>query len=280
MSASVKKFLKAAQDIKDQAHHRKDDAKPPVSHDEGNWLMSYADMMTLLCGFFILLFSMAKMDEPAYEKVKESVAKQFGGEYKPPSKELGKFVTQIIQEAGIEAQTTVKMEGTGVTVAFQSTLFFDTMSAEVRPEGREAMEKLIVALGARQKSENKQFQLIVEGHTDSRPILGGSFASNWELSGSRAARVVRYFIEKGFDPAHLTAIGYGETRPQVPSRLPNGTYDESALSKNRRVVLRILEPGADTIPMAGTPGAPSAAPATAAVNAPAARSPAAESSTH
>ena len=70
---SVKKFLKAAQEIQAQAQRSKEEPKPQASHDESNWLVSYADMMTLLCGFFIMLFSMAKMDEPQYEKVKESV---------------------------------------------------------------------------------------------------------------------------------------------------------------------------------------------------------------
>jgi chemotaxis protein MotB len=246
---SVKKFLKTAQDIKDQAGKRPPDApKPEANHDESNWLVSYADMMTLLCGFFILLFSMAKMDEPKYEKVKEAVSKQFGGEYHAPTQELAKFVTQVIQEAGLEKEATLKTGPTGLSVAFQSTLFFDTLSAEIRPQGKAVLEKLIANLATEQSKTHKNYQIVVEGHTDSRPILAGVYPSNWELSSARASRVVRMFLDHAFSPDKLTAIGYGDTRPEVPHRTALGAYDEKALLKNRRVVLRILEPQVDSIP--------------------------------
>lgn len=262
-----KKFLKAAAEIEAQLLYQKGETKKEASHDESNWLVSYADMMTLLCGFFIMLFSMAKMDPPQYEKVREAMQKQFGkGEFQSPTKDMEKLVTQVLNEQGVAKDTSVKIEGSGVTVAFQSTLFFDTLSAEIRPEARELVAKLSQSLLAKEKKDGKFHQIVVEGHTDSRPIIGGQFVSNWELSGARASRVVRFFLEQGFKPDHLTAIGYGDTRPEAPSRSPSGEYDEAALAKNRRVVLRILDPKADSIPMPGA--APERAPAAQAVPAP------------
>lgn len=218
------------------------------AHDESNWLVSYADMMTLLCGFFIMMFSMAKLDEPEFEKVKEEVAKHFGGDYKSPTAELAKFITQIIQEAGLEKEVVVKSDPFGVSLTFHSTVFFDTLSAEVSPQGQGVLAKLIEAVSSRQDVELKQYKIVVEGHTDSRPVLSGNFPSNWELSGARAARVVRFFMDKGFDPTHLTAIGYSDTRPVLPSRAPSGAWDDEAMAKNRRVVIRILEPKVSAIP--------------------------------
>src|ERR1700722_12386367 len=122
---ALKKFLKAAKEIQREAEA----PKAPANHDESNWLVSYADMMTLLCGFFIMLFSMAKLDPPQYEKVKEAMAKQFGGDYKSTSQELAKFVTEPIQEPASEQQTVVKSDPLGGSIAFQSTLFFETLSA-------------------------------------------------------------------------------------------------------------------------------------------------------
>ena len=241
---SVKKFLKAAAAIKQQA----EEPKAPVSHDESNWLVSYADMMTLLCGFFIMLFSMSKMDEPQYEHVKEAMTKQFGGDYKSPNQELAKFVTEVVQEAGIDSQAVVKTDAQGVSVAFQSTLFFDTLSADVKPEGHQILDKLVKELSERQAADGKKYQIVVEGHTDSRPVTAGAFPSNWELSGARAARVVRFFLDQHFSPDHLTAIGYADTRPEVAARRPDGSLDERLLAKNRRVVLRILSATADSIP--------------------------------
>src|SRR3954452_19424469 len=77
----------------------------PIVHakeDESNWLVSYADMMTLLCGFFVMLFSMAKMDAPEYDSFKEAVAKQFGGEYVSPTKELAKGVSEALKELSLD----------------------------------------------------------------------------------------------------------------------------------------------------------------------------------
>ena len=247
----VNKFLKSAHEIQQQAVSRRQHRRSGGGEgDEGNWLISYADMMTLLCGFFIMLFSMARLDEPKYEDLKEVMSKQFGGDYKSPSKELAKFVTQIIEETGTQKDTIVKVEGTGVTVMFQSLVLFENLSAEIAPKGQQILARIIDDLYSRQKKEAKRYQIVVEGHTDSRPITGGTqFATNWELSAARASRVTRYFADKGFEPGKLTAIGYGDTRPKAAARTPSGSYDEAALLKNRRVVLRILDSKADSIPL-------------------------------
>ncbi len=224
----------------------------PISHDESNWLVSYADMMTLLCGFFIMLFSMAKLDVPQYDSFKEAIAKQFGGEYVSATKEMAKFATEIIDELGKETQAIIKSDPQGISIVFESTVFFNTLSADVTQEGELILQKIIQTILKRQKETNKEYNIVVEGHTDGRPIIGGAYPSNWELSGARAARVVRIFLEHGFTPHHLTAIGYADTRPQINSRNSLGQWDEKALVKNRRVVLRILEPKVDSIPFPDT----------------------------
>ena len=245
---SVKKFLKKTEEINDELYRRSSDDAPMQipEGDESNWLVSYADMMTLLCGFFIMLFSMAKLDQPEFEKVKEAVAKQFGGDYKSTQQEFARFLGQIIQETGIEKQAALRTDASGVSIVFQSTAFFDTLSSEIKPEGNAILAKLIDGVTTRQVLENKKFKIVVEGHTDSRPITSGIYPSNWELSGARAARVIRLFLNRGFSPDHLAAIGYADTRPE--SLKGGQNFDEAELAKNRRVVIRILDAGADAIP--------------------------------
>ena len=68
------------------------------------------------------------------------------------------------------------------------------------------------------------------------------------LSGARSSKVVRLFLDEGFQPEQLMPIGFGSTRPMVPNRSPSGQWVEQNLSKNRRVVIRILNPGIDYIP--------------------------------
>lgn len=217
-------------------------------HDESNWLVSYADMMTLLCGFFVLMFSLATMDERKYEKAKESLSKQFGGKYEKPHQEMATFVTQLIQDAGIEKETSIQVESSGVVLTFQSTVFFDTLSADVKTEGQAVLAKLAEALKQKQDKDQKKYKVVIEGHTDARPVQSPLFPSNWELSGNRASRVVRLFIEKSFAPDQLIALAYGDTRPLADSKKPDGSWDETALSKNRRVVIRVLNPQTTDIP--------------------------------
>lgn len=267
---AVSKFLKEAEKLK-ELHTKKDHGEGSHGgggHDdgEGNWLISYADMMTLLCGFFIMLFSMAKLDEPKYESFKEEVSKQFGGQYVvPDSTKLAKVMSQVLHEMGIEKDVVIQSDPMGVAVIFQSTVFFETLSSEVKPQGKAILNKLIEGIATRQVKEGKQYKVVVEGHTDSRAIIGGTFPSNWELSGARAARVVRMFLEYGgFSPGNMAAIGYGDTRPQVESRSSTGEFIEEALAKNRRVVLRVMEPNVDSIPYPESAGAPVPASAAAA----------------
>src|SRR3954468_13166892 len=111
-------------------HPPQHEAAHAPADDESNWLVSYADMMTLLCGFFIMMFSMSKLDEPQYEKVKEAVAKQFGGDYKSPTKEFARFVSQVLTDAGVEKDVAVKYDPSGVSLTFESTILFDTLSSE------------------------------------------------------------------------------------------------------------------------------------------------------
>jgi chemotaxis protein MotB len=216
------------------------------AHDESNWLVSYADMMTLLCGFFILLFSFSTIDPPKYEKVKESIAKQFGGTVYKPKDELIKTLTQKITDQKLKDAFEVRSDAFGVSIVFQSTFFFPTLSAEILKQGLQPLETLSKIIGDTQKEKNKKYYIVIEGHTDSRAILGGLYASNWELSAARAARVVRFFLNKGFPPKSLTAIGYADTRPLLPDQKPDGTWDDEALAKNRRVVVRLIDPTQDS----------------------------------
>jgi chemotaxis protein MotB len=224
-------------------------------HDESNWLISYADMMTLLCVFYIMLFSMSKVNTPEFEKVKKEVAEHFGTRYESPTEDLGKFVSQIIQENGIAKDVTLTSDGVSVSLAFHSTLLFGSMSAEVSSEGRLILDRIILAILEKQKQLGKEYKFVVEGHTDHQPVLGGTFPSNWELSSARATRVIRMFIEEGFRPANLLAIGYADTQPVAESRNPDGSWNDEALAKNRRVVLRVLLPEVDSIPWSMKPGA-------------------------
>lgn len=247
----VKKFLQVARQIEEQRHRKLEVAPVRQDEGEGNWLISYADMMTLLCGFFIMLFSMATLDAPKYDSFKSAIVRQFGAAQPDATQEQSRMAIQILQELGVEKDFTVRADPYGVSIAFSSTLFFDTLSADIRIQGQIILGRLVELLAERQRAGRAKYRVVVEGHTDSRPILGGNYPSNWELSAARAARVVRLFLDRGFAPGQMTAIGYGDTRPEDPAdRTPAGDWNEDALARNRRVVIRILNPGVQSIPLA------------------------------
>src|SRR5688500_4556881 len=100
-------------------------------------------MMTLLCGFFIMMFSMSTLDAPKYESVKEAVSHYFGGDYKSPNQDMTRFLTNVIQETGVDAQAVVTSEPTGVAVTFHSTIFFDTLSASISAHGLAVLRRMM-----------------------------------------------------------------------------------------------------------------------------------------
>lgn len=247
----LSRFLKRAKEIQDDVHARRlrnDDSHDSPTHDESNWLIAYADMMTLLCAFFIMMFSMSKLNAPEYEKVRKEVSEALGGDYQAPTHELAQYMTQVVQAQGIAPDTKISSDSTSVTLVFRSTLFFDSLSAYIKEDGRKALSQLIQSLKSYSQSDPKQFKIVVEGHTDSQPILSGNYASNWELSGARAAQVIRMFIDDGFLAEKMLAIGFGDTRPVAPNRSPSGEWNTEALAANRRVVIRILHPQTESIP--------------------------------
>ncbi len=219
-----------------------------MRHDDSNWLVSYADMMTLLCGFFIILFSMAKLDADQYESLREALAQQLGYPYTPPHGEMVKYAQKMLHELNIDAKTIVRGDARGVSIEFESTVFFETLSAEINAQGKNILISIIKNLKDREEKTRRVHHIIVEGHTDSRPITEGIYPTNWELSGARASRVVRMFIDGGFSPNYLTAIGYADTHPQRLPEKSDKSWTPKELGKNRRVVLRILDPNADAIP--------------------------------
>jgi chemotaxis protein MotB len=215
------------------------------AHDESNWLVSYADMMTLLCGFFVLLFSLSKVDAEKYERVRESVSKSFGIQYHNYPLELSTELNTLLQERGILGDASLRSDARGVSIIFQSTVFFDSASADLKERGAALIKEIGRSILEKERKDQRLFRITVEGHTDPRPIVSERFPSNWELSAYRASAVVRLLIAQGFNPKLLTAIGYADTRPEISHGLDgrsparNRITSEESWNQDRRVVLRV-----------------------------------------
>ena len=225
------------------------------------WLLTYADLITLLLIFFIVMYVMSIQDIVKFKSVSQSLnqALQGGGKEllgdspgpsiipgqgesspkynkektKTTSKEkmaeIKKKIEEIAKKAGLEKSISVKEEERGIVISILDKALFNSGEAVLNPPAHELLRTIAGTL-----SETSEY-LRVEGHTDNAPINTPLFPSNWELSGARAASVVRLFVEEaGIIPGRLSAVGYGEYRPLADNSTEEGR------SKNRRVEIVLM----------------------------------------
>lgn len=218
--------------IKKQRGHQLISPVKKDSENESIWLVSYADMVTLLMGFFALLLSFSKVDAKKYEEFKKQTTELFGGEYVIPYQQLGGELKKILESQNMNDKVLIEQKTTGVEITFQGALFFDPGSVDLNEGAVHLLKRLVPII----KESAANFFITIEGHTDDSPLRNnGILVSNWELSSIRACNVLRIFEGYGFESSHLKAIGWGSIRPKVPN------VDDASRSINRRVVIKILK---------------------------------------
>jgi len=227
------------------------------------WLLTYADLITLLLAFFIVMYSMSRIDAKRFGKVREQLSnvlrggptvfpkgEDFDGEGSGMLK-LGqlrtiqwhveeKFSRLLKIEKGTttggadldkipEGSISTEVTERGLTIHIADRALFESGKANLKNAAREVLNTVaneIKGIGN---------HICVEGHTDNLPIHTNTFPSNWELSTARATNVVRYLVEDdGISPARISARGFGEYRPVAS----NATDEGRRL--NRRVDIVIL----------------------------------------
>lgn len=205
------------------------------------WLLTYADLITLLMAFFIVMYAMSSVDVGKYRALAYSlrgalVGNSFidlpmqGTEAPPePLQAVGEEVAQALAETGLEGQGAVFRTERGVVISLYGAVLFDLGKADIRPEAAAILDRVGVAL------TRVPNYVSVEGSTDDLPINTAIFPTNWELSVRRATSVVRYFVDRhGLDPRRFLAVGYGEYQPMFPND------SEANRARNRRVDIVIL----------------------------------------
>ena len=216
-------------------------APPPIfdEPDEEEWLVTYADAITLLMAFFIMLVSFSKIDLPLFEEVMSGIQQEIG---QGPGKattttEVKTKIEEIVFETGLEQVVEVQKDERGVTIDLASASFFKPGTAIIKDEAKPMLTKWSEILT---KEEYKYFLVEVEGHTDDDPISTDKFPSNWELSAARAAATVRFMQSVGVHRFQLKASGFGDAHPKVPNRDIDGNAIKLNQAKNRRVIVRLV----------------------------------------
>ena len=221
------------------------------------WFGTFADMMTLLFAFFVLLAAISTIDPVKLQNMADSMGKSVGTKQKLDNQamslgDIHKAATKMIEEMAADPETGEKpVEVTtspkGVTIGISSDISFESGSATTKPGFLEILKKIVPTI------DESYNMIAVEGHTDSDPLpkaLIAKFPSNWELSGARAAAVVRLLIDLKVDPVRLQAVGYGEFVPrdrntaEIISKDLIEKYNSNPQQKarNRRVEITFLAP--------------------------------------
>ena len=247
-------------------HERAEQAA--VGHVD-DWLMTYADMITLLVCFFavLLALSMPKKEAPvatasiAPASRQTQLSLRIPGERDEPRVEIAEAavprdgrapreeaarpdpeapVAEIIPpafDAPIAQSTDIEPAGDRITtLEISSAAFFDSGSASLRKAGEAILHDVAAKLAS---DALRDYRITVEGHTDDAPIATARFPSNWELSTARAAAVVHYFLDQGIPAQRLRAAGYADTFPKVPNRDARGNPIPENQMMNRRVVIKL-----------------------------------------
>ncbi len=227
------------------------------------WLISYADFITLLFAFFVVMYAISVVNEGKYKVFSVSLGDAFGGKNKVTAPadvqpmfplpnalakrraealrrererltSLASALSSTLAPLVKEGKVRVTQNSRGVSVEINASVLFDPGEATLTSESDEALRALAVLL------KNDPHAVQVEGHTDVMPINTPRFASNWELSSVRASAVVRLFIDGGVAPERLTAVGHSSNIPVAPNDTPENR------ARNRRVAVTILSALPDT----------------------------------
>ena len=211
---------------------------PPEESED--WISTYADAITLLLAFFVILVSFSKVNIPQFEAVQAGIKDQLGGsvDSERPIFSMMNQMQMILDNTPLQDPnaTDVGYDDQGVVMEFATGSFFEPGSVELTAQAKTVLQRVKREL---ELPPYDIFLIDVEGHTDDSPVSSPYYPSNWELSAARAARVVRYFQELGFEPSWLKASGFGDTKPLVPNRSLDGEPIPENQARNRRITIRL-----------------------------------------
>lgn len=233
------------------------------------WLVSYADFITLLFVFFVVMYAISAVNEGKYKILSSSLVNAFGGQaiktetaaslsqqeallkslvdrrnarqlerqrkQQEYMQTVAKNLNQVVAPLVTSGQVSVTQTSRGVVLEINASALFDQGDAELRGASLKTLAEV-----ARVLNQGEQ-AIEIEGYTDDTPIKSARFPSNWELSSARASSVARLFIEQGMAGARLTAVGSASNHPIAPNDTPEGR------ARNRRVTVTILSSAADRV---------------------------------
>ena len=241
--------------------------KPKAHVNHERWLVSYADFITLMFAFFVVMYATSKADVKKQAQMAHSIDSAFrtlglfqqhptkngaaglahnqegpitpmnvvmGDELVgPPAvnvdlQKLEERLSGMLSNQIAEHVVSMKIGRDGLIISLREAGFYDSGSAEVHPSSLPILNRIATTLAT------SPYDIRIEGHTDNVPIHTAHFDSNWELSTARATRLTRIFVAGNFAPYRMSASGYAEFHPIATNEAAEGR------SQNRRVDIIVL----------------------------------------
>jgi chemotaxis protein MotB len=202
------------------------------------WLVSYADFITLLFAFFVVMYSVSQVNENKYKTLSETLSRAFSSSSAPSPEQtntsdvadlnqISESLSKTLLEHGLNSSATISANEQWLELSLESELLFASGSAEPSADA----QFLFVDIAQFLKDSTNEIQ--IAGHTDNIPINNDQFQDNWALSSARALSVLNLLVAGEVESERLSAVGYGEHRPLADNNTEDGRRE------NRRVVLRV-----------------------------------------
>ena len=217
-----------------------------------DWITTYADAITLLMAFFVMMFSMSELKQERFAEFQSAMDAALGNKkalglptpkhaqqksdkteaFNGMADNVEGRLHELAQRGEVRLATTRK----GVYVDVFTDHFYEPGGFTIRPQMQKVLDEIVNELRPQYETP---YTLEIVGHTDDSPIQTPVMDSNWDLSATRSARIARYMIEKGIDSKRISVIGKAHTEPLLPNRHTDGKPHVENRAKNRRIQIKI-----------------------------------------
>jgi chemotaxis protein MotB len=214
---------------------------PPSPQDEPEgWLTSYADLMSLLACFFMLMMAFANYETPGVQTKAQIIAESFTRSAGQSELDLTKLKNELAHHPDFEDRLKLTLRDSELIIVFNGSAVF--------PEGAYILDgattRMVDVLIEMIKAHNMEYRILVEGHADKNESLIAGNMNHWSLSAARAASVAARFEYYGFKGEYMAAVAKGDREPVAEYKISSklGVPPREIAKLNRRAVIRVLEP--------------------------------------
>jgi len=207
------------------------------NNENTTWVLIYSDLITVLLCFFVIFYSQNNQTTGMWDKMKTGFNTPVTDEEQFKFSSIVGVLDNLLENPEYSSITYI-IDRKGIEVNFAGNVLFESGNADLNKDGIKILNVLAKRLV---NSISFDYEMEIQGHTDSMPIQNNFYPSNWELSTARASKVARFFISKGVNPNYIKVVGFAEFKRKRSDKETKGLSVTQLLDRDRRVVI-LLNP--------------------------------------